>query len=195
MLQREPEWNRQPHLFKSLQQVAARHGEGDVYVVHYEERLLLALVWETSKVVCDKQQHVDLRFLLKEQIKANHAIKQLLLFFHQFVSKCVRTKRRPFQHCGWGQFEDLLTALSSNSFRSEMRKALRCCLFPLIILKRWEQSAECVSSCRKPRMIVRREELMDCCKLYDIFIPATAFICTNKNMQITNCFKPSKYSR
>lgn len=76
---------------------------------------------------------------------------------------------------------DLLTALSSNSFSSEMRKALRCCLFPLIIVKRWEQSAEWVSSCRKPLMMVLREESMDCCKLYDIFIPATAFICKRRH--------------
>lgn len=59
------------HLFKSLQQVAARHRQSDVYVVHYEERLFLALVWEAGKVVCDKQQHVDLRFLQQEQMKGN----------------------------------------------------------------------------------------------------------------------------
>lgn len=57
-----------------------------------------------------------------------------------------------------------------------MRKALRCCRFPLIILKRWEQRAECVSSCRNPLMMVLRDKLIACCKLYDIFIPATAFI-------------------
>lgn len=63
MFERQPESKRQTHLFKSLQQVAARHREGDVYVVHYEEWLFLALVWETCEVVCDEQQHVDLRFL------------------------------------------------------------------------------------------------------------------------------------
>lgn len=84
-----PELKRQPHLFKSLQQVAARHGEGDVYVVHYEERLLLALVWETSEVVCDKQQHVDFRFLQKEQIKGQMPVAVP----HQIVSKRVRPKK------------------------------------------------------------------------------------------------------
>lgn len=56
-----------PHLFKGLQQVAARDGQGDVYMVHDEERLLLALVWKTSKVVCDKQEHVYIRLLQKEK--------------------------------------------------------------------------------------------------------------------------------
>lgn len=65
------------YLFKGLQQVAARHRQGDVYVVHYEERLFLALVWETGKVVCYKQQHVYLRFLQKGQKKGN--IKLVLL--------------------------------------------------------------------------------------------------------------------
>lgn len=55
------------HLFKGLQQVAARDGQGDVYMVHDEERLLLALVWKTSKVVCDKQEHVYVRLLQKEK--------------------------------------------------------------------------------------------------------------------------------
>lgn len=59
------------HLFKGLQQVTARDGQGDVYVVHDEERLLLALVWKTSKVVCDKQQHVDVRLLQKQRKKKN----------------------------------------------------------------------------------------------------------------------------
>lgn len=55
------------YLFKRLQQVAARDRQGDVNVVHDEEGLLLALVWETSKVVCDKQQHVDFRLLQRER--------------------------------------------------------------------------------------------------------------------------------
>lgn len=55
------------YLFEGLQQVAARNRQGDVYVVHDEERLLLALVRETCEVVCDKQQHVDLRLLQKEK--------------------------------------------------------------------------------------------------------------------------------
>lgn len=46
------------YLFKCLQQVAAWNRECDVYVVHDEERLLLALEWETSQVVRDKQQHI-----------------------------------------------------------------------------------------------------------------------------------------
>lgn len=32
-------------------------------MMHNEERLLLALVWKTGKVVCYKQQHVYFRFL------------------------------------------------------------------------------------------------------------------------------------
>lgn len=51
------------YFFKGLQQVAARNRQCDVYVVHDEERLLLALVWETSQVVGDKQQHVYFRLL------------------------------------------------------------------------------------------------------------------------------------
>lgn len=39
------------YLSESLQQVAARNRQCDVYVVHDEERLLLALVWETGEVV------------------------------------------------------------------------------------------------------------------------------------------------
>lgn len=57
-----------PNLFEGLQQVAAGHRQGDVYVVHNEERLLLALVWETGEVVCYKQQHVHFRPLQKESI-------------------------------------------------------------------------------------------------------------------------------
>lgn len=56
-----------PYLFEGLQQVAARNRQSDVYVVHDEERLLLALVWETGKVVCYKQQHVYFRLLQKER--------------------------------------------------------------------------------------------------------------------------------
>lgn len=55
------------YLFEGLQQVAARNRQGDVYVVHDEERLLLALVWETSEVVCYKQQHVHFRLLQRER--------------------------------------------------------------------------------------------------------------------------------
>lgn len=55
------------YLFEGLQQVAARDRQSDVYVVHDEERLLLALVWETSKVVCDKQQHVYFCLLQKQR--------------------------------------------------------------------------------------------------------------------------------
>lgn len=84
--------------------------------------------------------------------------------------------------------ECLLTALSSKRFKSEMRKALRCCRFPRIIVKRWEQSAEWVSSCLKPLMMVLRDDSMDCCKLYDIFIPATAFICERKVLK-EKCFR------
>ena len=58
-----------------------------------------------------------------------------------------------------------------------MRKALRCCRFPRIIVKRCEHSAEWVSSCLNPLMMLLRDISMACCKLYDIFIPATAFIC------------------
>lgn len=50
-----------------MQQVAARNRQGDVYVVHDEERLLLALVWETGEVVCYKQQHVYFCLLQKEK--------------------------------------------------------------------------------------------------------------------------------
>lgn len=53
------------YLFEGLQQVAARNRQGDVYVVHDEERLFLALVWETGEVVCYKQQHVYFRLLQK----------------------------------------------------------------------------------------------------------------------------------
>lgn len=70
-----------------------------------------------------------------------------------------------------------------------MRKALRCCRFPLIIVKRWEQSAECVSSCRKPLTMVLRDKSIACCKLYDIFIPATAFICEKKKVLQTYHFR------
>lgn len=55
------------YLFEGLQQVAARNRQGDVYVVHDEERLLLALVGETGEVVCDKQQHVHFRLLQNER--------------------------------------------------------------------------------------------------------------------------------
>lgn len=55
------------YLFEGLQQVAARHGQSDVYVVHDEKRLLLALVWEIGQVVCYKQQHVYIRLLQKER--------------------------------------------------------------------------------------------------------------------------------
>lgn len=57
------------YLFEGLQQVAARNRQGDVYVVHNEERLFLALVWETGKVVRYKQQHVYFRLLQKERQK------------------------------------------------------------------------------------------------------------------------------
>lgn len=56
------------YLSKGLQEVAARNRKGDVYVVHNEERLLLALVWKTGEVVCYKQQHVYLRFLKERRI-------------------------------------------------------------------------------------------------------------------------------
>lgn len=108
------------------------------------------------------------------------------VFFKRHKTKLTCFTGDQIPHLHWANFcynniADLLTALSSNSFSSEMRKALRCCLFPLIIVKRWEQSAEWVSSCRKPLMMVLREESMDCCKLYDIFIPATAFICKRRH--------------
>ena len=57
------------YLFEGLEQVAARHRQGDVYVVHDEERLLLALVWEIGEVVCYKQQHVHFGFLQREITK------------------------------------------------------------------------------------------------------------------------------
>lgn len=57
------------YLFEGLQQVAARDRQGDVYVVHNEERLLLALVWEAGEVVRYKQQHVYFRLLQKERTK------------------------------------------------------------------------------------------------------------------------------
>lgn len=55
------------YLSEGLQQVAARNRQSDVYMVHNEERLLLALVWKTGKVVCYKQQHVHLRFLKEKK--------------------------------------------------------------------------------------------------------------------------------
>lgn len=70
---REPRWGDKQHykllsyLFEGLQQVAPRNRQGDVYVVHDEERLLLALVWETGEVVCYKQQHVYFRLLQKQR--------------------------------------------------------------------------------------------------------------------------------
>lgn len=50
-----------------MQQIAARHRQTDVYVVHDEERLLLALVWETGQVVRNEQQHVYFCLLQKEK--------------------------------------------------------------------------------------------------------------------------------
>lgn len=51
------------HLFEGLQQIAARHGQPDVDVVHDEERLLLRLEGEVGQVVGHKQQHVHLHLL------------------------------------------------------------------------------------------------------------------------------------
>ena len=51
------------YLFEGLQKVASRHGQSDVYVVHDEEGLLLALVGETGQVVGDEQKHVDVHLL------------------------------------------------------------------------------------------------------------------------------------
>lgn len=68
-----------PYLFEGLQQVAARNRQGDVYVVHDEERLLLALVWETGEVVCYKQQHVYFRLLQKERKERKNMIESQCL--------------------------------------------------------------------------------------------------------------------
>lgn len=57
------------YLFKGLQQIASRNRQGDVYVVHDEERLLLALEGETGEVVCYKQQHVHISLLQKKMMK------------------------------------------------------------------------------------------------------------------------------
>lgn len=51
------------YLLEGLQQVAAGHRQGDVYVVHDEQGLLLALVGETGQVVCYVQEHVYLHLL------------------------------------------------------------------------------------------------------------------------------------
>lgn len=59
------------YLSESLQQVAARNRQSDVYVVHDEERLLLTLVWKTRQVVCYEQEHVHLRLLQGERKKVH----------------------------------------------------------------------------------------------------------------------------
>lgn len=63
------------YLFEGLQQVAARNRQGDVYVVHDEERLLLALVGETGQVICYKQQHVYFRLLQEERKEGKSMIE------------------------------------------------------------------------------------------------------------------------
>lgn len=45
-------------------------------MVHDEERLLLALVWETGKVVSDEQQHVYFRLLQKERKEGGEEVVQ-----------------------------------------------------------------------------------------------------------------------
>lgn len=62
------------YLFEGLQQIASRNRQGDVYVVHDEQRLLLALEWETGKVVRYKQQHVHISLLQEKEEKAKFRI-------------------------------------------------------------------------------------------------------------------------
>lgn len=57
------------YLIERLEQVATRHRQSNVDVVHDEKRLILGLVREAGQVVCYKQQHVHLCFLLVKKAK------------------------------------------------------------------------------------------------------------------------------
>lgn len=54
---------KKPHLLKRLKQIATRHRQCNIYMVHDEKRLVLGLIGETGQAVCYKQQHVHLCFL------------------------------------------------------------------------------------------------------------------------------------